>query len=51
MIMLAATLGLLSDRVRPPDHLAESCLMLSEWAAILFYPLRDGPLPDAPPRQ
>jgi uncharacterized SAM-binding protein YcdF (DUF218 family) len=37
--------GRLSDWVPRPDHLATSWFMLREWAGILVYRLRDGPVP------
>jgi uncharacterized SAM-binding protein YcdF (DUF218 family) len=43
--------GRLSDWIPRPDHLAESWFMLREWAGILVYRLRDGPVPAPQPRQ
>ena len=37
--------GRFSDWIPRPDHLAESWFMLREWAGILVYRLRDGPVP------
>jgi uncharacterized SAM-binding protein YcdF (DUF218 family) len=40
--------GRMSDWIPRPDHLATSWYMLREWAGLLVYRLRDGPVP---PRQ
>jgi uncharacterized SAM-binding protein YcdF (DUF218 family) len=37
--------GRASDWIPRPDHLATSWFMLREWAGILVYRLRDGPVP------
>lgn len=43
--------GRLSDWIPRPDHLFTSWLMLREWAGIVVYRLRDGPVPGQQPRQ
>jgi uncharacterized SAM-binding protein YcdF (DUF218 family) len=37
--------GRVTDWIPRPDHLAQSWFMLREWAGILVYRLRDGPVP------